>query len=333
MNINTILVVLEPDQTGWSLDNPLIVRAADLAKRHEASLLLLHVAYESSLGFGTFATRKEVEEGRLRILSDYGACQARLQQAIEQVHKLPVATETLWGPDASDSILRRAKARRADLIIKMSGKHSYFFGLLSNTDWDLLRGSEVPVWFVAPEGSRTPASGIIAAVDQSYQEEDVAEEFRLDEAAFDTAKTLSDRYASPLYAVHAFRLPRILPGFEGHVPSAGAAVAGSPSAVDPEADARARKDIAREHSRFVQDFVDQQGIPVDDLVLNEGPVDHVLSQVADAKEAGLIVMGSSSKTWWDHLLGRASAEPTLASAACDVLFVKAPASSAEQAAA
>ncbi len=330
MTINNILVVLETDQNTWTIEHPLIIRATDLARKFEASLILLNVAYESSLGFGTFATREEMESGRLRILSDAGEHQARLQEAIEQTHGIPATCETLWGPDASDRILARAGAARVDLIIKTSGNHNYVLGLLSNTDWDLLRESEVPVWFVAADGVKTPASGIIAAVDQSYTEDDGGQEFRLDDEAFEMAKGLSDRYTSPLYAVHAYRLPRMLPGFEGYVPTMGAA---STAAVTPAVDEQARKEVARRHGRVIQDFVDQHGIPIDDLVLAEGPVDHVLARTAEAKGAGLIVMGSSNRSWWDHLLGRANAEPTLASAACDVLFVKTPDALAGQAAA
>ena len=329
MNINSILVVLDSARNDWTVDDPVIRRATDLAQKSSAALILLKVAYESSLGYGAFATREEVDAGRLSLLADCRENQRRLKEAIEATSALAVTTETQWAADESDCILRAAAARGVDLIMKASGDHAYFVGLLSNTDWDLLRGAQVPVWFVSADAERSPHAGIIAAIEQSYEDVDDTEDFHLDSEAFDTAKQLSDRYTSPLYAVHAYRLPRMLPGFEGYVPTIGSVSPAAPPAVD----AQARSEIAQRHGQVVQDFVDQHGFPIDDLVLEEGPADLVLSHAAETKSAGLIVMGSSNKSWWDHLRGRASAEPTLSNAGCDVLFVTAPESAEEQAAA
>lgn len=329
MKIDRILVVLDSDRNDWTIEDPVIRRAADLATRSDGSLILLKVAYESALGYGAFATREEVEAGRLRLLADCRENQTRLKQTIEQTYSLSVATDTQWSPDEADSVLRTAHTRSVDLIMKASGDHAYFVGLLSNTDWDLLRGARVPVWFVSTDADRSPECGIIAAIEQSYDDDGATEEFRLDHEAFNTAKLLSDRYASPLYAVHAYRVPRMLPGFEGYAPTLGSVSATPPTSADVEL----RAEIAGRHGRVVQDFVDEHGIPIDDLVLEEGPADLVLSSAADAKTAGLIVMGSSRKSWWDHLRGRARAEPTLSHAGCDVLFVKAPAAAAARAAA
>ncbi len=329
MNINRILVVLDSDRNDWTVDDPVIRRATDLAQKTSAALILLRVAYESSLRYGAFATGEEVDAGRLSLLADCRENQSRLKEAIEATSALAVSTETLWGADDSDCILRTADARGVDLIMKASGDHAYFVGLLPNTDWDLLRGARVPVWFVSADADRSPHAGIIAAIEQSYEDVETAEDFRLDHEAFDTAKQLSDRYTSPLYAVHAYRLPRMLPGFEGYVPAIGSVSPAAPPAVD----AQTRSEVAHRHGRVVQDFIDEHGFPIDDLILEEGPADLVLSHAAETKAAGLIVMGSSSRSWWDHLRGRASAEPTLSNAGCDVLFVTAPETAVERAAA
>ena len=142
-----------------------------------------------------------------------------------------------------------------------------------------------------------------------------------------TAKRLSDRYAASLYAVHAYQVPRMLPGFEGYTPMLGPSTATPAAAADLALSCHDRAEIARRHGQVVQDFVDEHGIPVDDLIVKEGEVWQVLSEAAESRGAGLIVMGSSKKSWWDRLRGRSNAEPTLSRSSCDVLFVKADAES------
>jgi universal stress protein E len=213
--------------------------------------------------------------------------------------------------------------------MKASEGHAFLLGLFSNTDWDLLRESPLPVWFVADdEAAGGPANGVIAAVDQYFpDDEDECESFQLDNEAFNTAKRLSDRYAASLYAVHAYQVPRMLPGFEGYTPMLGPSSAATATAADLALTCHDRAAIARRHGQVVQDFVDEHGIPVDDLIVKEGEVWQVLSEAAESRGAGLIVMGSSKKSWWDRLRGRSNAEPTLSRSSCDVLFVKADAES------
>jgi universal stress protein E len=213
----------------------------------------------------------------------------------------------------------------ADLIFKKRGERSYTLGLFSNTDWDLLRESPVPVWFVASPGDHAPEDGVVAAVDAVGDEPDSDQHFMLDDAVFEHAKRTSDLYSAPLHVVHAYQLPRGVAGFQGYAPIYPAGtLAGMPSASTPAMEAanrEARDAMARRHGEAIQMFVDRHGIPLDDIEVLEGPAPDVICAVASRKGAGVVVMGAADKGRWERLMGHVSAEPSLADAPCDVLIV------------
>lgn len=321
MEPQNILVVLNRDETSWQPTDPIIERAVELGDRFGAALTLLHTAYDHTLGFGVFASRDEIDAGRLQLMAAARERQQALRDRISTATGLAVSSATVWSHDRSRSILDAADDQQADLILKQSGEHAYLLGLLSNTDWDLVRNARTSIWFLPPDGDRHPADGIVAAVDQMFFEDDSEEEFELDHECFDTAKLLSDRFQCPLFAVHAYLVPNLLGGYEALLPvsdTGGVLRSGGPQRLDDTV----RAHIARRHRDVVLDFIDEHGIPLDDVIVREGHVDQVLTATARAMNAGLIVMGSSSKTWWDRLLGRVHAEPTLANTPCDVLFVR-----------
>lgn len=330
MNINTILSVMGASETDWSLDNPVIARSIRLAQRFEAAIVLLQIGYDNALGHGGFLPRAEIDSARLALLASYRERLEALRESIVQRRGIDVRTDVRWSHDHADCILQAAREQAADMILKEPAARAFVLGLLPNTDWDLLRESSVPVWFVASRAATGPAQGIVAAVDQTFSDDEGEddEKFELDNRAFETAESLSMRFAAPLYAVHAYQVPRSLPGFEGYAPlfppAPGATWEPTAAAAQRgEVREQARRDLAARHGALVRDFVTEHGIPLDDLVVQEGPVDQVLTHAAESRHAGLIVMGAAHKTWWERLRGHVSAEPTLADAPCDVLFVKA----------
>ncbi|MGE0624818.1 MAG: universal stress protein [Pseudomonadales bacterium] len=318
MKLQKILVVLDSDESDWSMTDPLIDRAVTLGCQFDAALILLRVAYEPTLGFGVLASRESIDAGRLKLMASYRAAQEGLCEEIRTSSGLEVLSETVWSHDQSRCILETTDTRQADLILKRNGEHAYLLGLLSTTDWDLVRTARTPLWFVPQDAQRDPSSGIVAAIDQTFFAEETGEEFELDHECFDTAKLLSDQFECPLFAVHAYLVPNMLGGYEAMLPLPAAGRA----PFSGEALSTVRAQVSHRHREAVLDFIDEHGIPLDDVVIREGHVDRVLTATARAMDAGLIVMGSTNKTWWDRVLGRVHAEPTLASAPCDVLFIR-----------
>lgn len=298
---------------------PLLETAGDFAKRSGAEISVLNICYDDTLSYSPFAARSKIDAERSQLLEHARSRMSVLTEELSDSYGVAATGSLVWNDDRCAAILEAAAGKEADLVMKERGDHEFLLGLFSNTDWDLLRRSEVPVWFVAGEGRRTPEAGIVAAVDYVDVSDD-EQRFELDHRVFEQAQGLSRIYESPLYVVHAYSVPRGLYG-GGYMPMLPAAYR-LPSGATMVEQENWSREIAERHGQAVQAFVDEYGIPLDDLTILEGPVPTVLRQTADSKNAGLIVMGATSKDRWARLLNRVSAEPTLADAGCDVLFVK-----------
>lgn len=320
-----VLVVLDgtsPDR--YDPDNAVVRRAADFAGRAGSALMLLQVCYESSLTYGSFASRREIDAARNTVLDTETRKIKELQGALASRLSLPVDYRVLWNHDRCESILEQARDWGADVIFKEKGDRNFVLGLFSTTDWDLLRNAPAQVWFVSPDNPRSPQAGVVAAVDPLGDQPDSEEHFQLDDTVFQHAKLLADVYAGPLGVVHAYQLPRGVVGLQGYAPlypGVAAAATSAASAEMAEVDRETRDAIARRHGEAIQTFVDEHGIPLDELVVREGPAPDVIRDVAESREAGLVVMGAGDKGRWQRLLGHVSAEPALADAPCDVLVV------------
>lgn len=322
-----ILVVLDPASPDRHTEHsPVVARAVSRARRDGAALRLLEICYESSLTYGAFATRLEVETARNEVLDAATEKVVALQGRLARQLDVPVEYGVCWNHDRCAAILHETAAWGAEVVFKPKRDRSFILGLFGNVDWDLLRETSVPVWFVDPETDRAPEHGVVAAVDPVGDEPEAEEHFALDDAVFDHAKHLSDIYGAPLHVVHAYQIPRGITGFQGYAPiyPAGTLAGAAPVSPTPqmiEANREARDAVARRHGEAIQTFVDEHGIPLDDIEVVEGPTPDVIRAVAERKGAGLVVMGAGSKGRWQRLLGHVSAEPSLADAPCDVLVI------------
>jgi len=325
MKVDRILAVLNASPAAqWSENDPLIRRAVDVARHFHAAVTLLDVCHDNALTYGALVPRSEIDRGRQAIIDASREQTQTLAAQLTRSYGLSVAADVRWDHDRSNCIQDAAETAEADLIIKERGDNSFLLGLFSTTDWDLLRESDRPVWFVSPESSSEISGGVVAAVDATMEEAGPEDRLLLDHQAFSCAKHLSDLFSAPLYVVHAYSVPRNLTGYAGYLPTLlpDLPVSTRVTASIADSDRELREQIASRHADAIRTFVDEHGIPLDDLIVAEGPVDAVLRATAEQHSAGLIVMGADQKGRWDRLLGHVSAEPTLAEARCDVLFVK-----------
>ena len=90
--------------------------------------------------------------------------------------------------------------------------------------------------------------------------------------------------------------------------------------VDTEADRHL--EISIEHGRIIRAFAAFFNLDTDDVRLVDGEAATVLPDMARSLDAGLVVMHARSLGRWERVFSAVSAEPVLAQAHCDVLFVK-----------
>lgn len=315
LNIRSALVVLSPDLV--RPDKPsrsaLLRRAVELARVTGCRLELFHVIYDGSLDDQLFLSNEDSARQRKELL-DREATQVSEVAARLRREGVDVGHEVRWGAPRTDAILGKISEAKPDVVMKQSREHSYFLGLTTNTDWELARRSPANVWLVSDEVDKIDR--IVAAVgSQLVRPENITSAGDYD--LFRAATTVADAFDAEIYPVNAFQVPRT----GGMVGGAGGTV--MPAEAEVEI-LRTREAVIKQHSDIVDAFAQYFDVPRENVHLSEGPPTDVIPAITNALEADLLVMGASSITRLERLIGSVTVEPVLADTRCDVLIVREP---------
>jgi universal stress protein E len=200
---------------------------------------------------------------------------------------LRVKVSAVWDFPPYESVIRRATAVKADLIVVQKRGHHRLPALLGYTDWELLRASPIPVLLLKNARYR-PRAAVLAAVDPQHAERGSG---ALEKRILASAASLAAALRAPLHIV------QVLTPWARPTPSHRDALKGlvRTSAVKP----------ARAH-------------------LLMGNPDALLPATARRLRAGAVVMGMMSRRGLKRLFIGNSAERLLDDLHCDVLVVKPP---------
>lgn len=309
------LVILDENQVTTSpiTDDPVLRRAYEVALATKASLEFLIIAYDSRLSSSFFASEDELADSRRQVVEKLSEDLARLCDKLADLG-VDATHDVTWGHPRAAAMLHKIESSRPDFVLKGGQGEAFALGLVANTDWELARFSPAPIWFV--HGSSSPASGIIVAIDQLPQGVDSnSQRATLNYDVFRCAQMLADRFDSKLTMIHAFELPFKL---EGYAPALGGV---PPCTVDPAVANEDQFRLAARHGAAIESFAQYFDFPLDDVVVKEGPAPAVLSEVADERAVGLIVLGATELNTWERMLDRPTSEPKLSQPSCDVLVV------------
>ena len=201
-----------------------------------------------------FRSQRALDRERTRLVDQTATRLAELAADLKTTTGLRIGHDVRWAEPRSAAIIEKTLEVRADLILLESERSDYLIGLLSNTDWELIRRSPVDVWF-AGDGGRPPTRVLAAVADN--------------------------------------------PGADGSGADLNKRVLGMSELIDAKLGTR------------TMIMSPDDGSAADEIR-------------ASAKDAGadLIVMGAASLTRLERLLQPVTAEPMLAGATCDVLFVR-----------
>jgi len=294
-----LIAIKEPN----SRPIPAVLKAAQLARAHGASLELFHVLtpemYPAPLiGSEQFFATLEIDARQTAI--------RRLEAMADRLrlHSIKVTVSAAWDFPAHDAIVRRAQAIKADLIVvsQHAGKHraQWFMRL---TDWELIRLSPVSLLLVKnPHLYRHPT--ILAAIDPSRAHQKPQ---TLDRNILRTASKWSTLLHGSLHAVHAYaRFPLSM----------------SPETLTPELlDSLQRDAEGAALKRFTRALAPQR-IPRKRQHLSAlSPVEAITATASETRSA-IVVMGALSRSGIKRLLIGNTAEHVLDALPCDVLVVK-----------
>lgn len=312
-----ILVVVPPEllDAEQPTKSRLVKRAMRVAKQSEASVELFTVCHESSLEQRLFADDDEVKRSRQEIADNAAMALEEISLAFKAAN-LDAKTEALWHADSAGAILRKIATDSPDLVMAESHEHNYLLGVSANTDWTLVRNSTTPIWFVNSEV--TDVTSAMTAIGSATADDEIVSTG--DYEVFELADQITTLLGVPNTVVHAYQVPAGVRSYVGYAPYMGP-VAGSLS-VDQNVRREQRREAAVEHGRMLQKFADHFSLDADAIELVQGLPSDVLPMTAQKLGVELVIMGARNISRWQRATSAVAAEPVLANADCDVLFVK-----------
>jgi universal stress protein E len=305
LNIRCILVAIRDLQHA---PRSALRKAATLARATGARIELFHAINEP---VATTAIRRGTDHPSYA-KSEWLIARKR-RESLERMARsaifkgLTVESAALWDYPPHEAIIRRARARKADLVIALAQPRGFAHRVfLANTDWELIRHCPCPVLLIK---SRRPyhRPAILAAVDPFHEH---AKPAQLDKRILEAAGRLASALRGEVHITHAY-MPLTL-----FTPApAGQALA---LTLPPEFEDMHTAQIEGVFNALAKRF----GIPPRRRHLRMGEVKSQLLGVSRRTHAGIIVMGAVSRSALRRAFIGSTAEHTLDELECDVLIVK-----------
>lgn len=297
MKFERLLVVIDPEHE----QQPALQRAAALARKTGAELHLLQVDYHPSLEAGLLDNRLLTHARDAMLLQRREELTARVADL--GAEGLKVSVDVRWGKRRHEEILSRAAVLQPDILFKSTHPSSALRRLLlSDTSWQLIRRSPVPVWLV--HDAQWNGQHLCAALDPLHSADKPA---ALDHLLIRTSQALQAQLGLQAEYLHAQApLPRSLM-FDAEV-------------------AQEYEDYvttsAREHRQAFDALIAQHAIDKAQAHLLEGFAEEVIPRFVRKHNIDLLVMGAIARGHLENLLIGHTAERVLERVECDLLVIK-----------
>ena len=314
--IEKILVIVDESEFEQSETNTFAAlrRAVSIANATGAKIELFHVCCDPTFTQKIFAVDAGLTKKKEQITARLATSLAEMTLGVD-TSGVEISREVRWDYPIVDALLRKIEDYEPDLVIRHAHDHDYLLGLMSNVDWELIRRSPAPLWFVRDEIERI--ENILTAVGTLATDDDIIS--TADYNVFRFATALADAVGARTHAVHSYEVPAGLPNFSMYGPIIGGATI---YPADQDRTEEARRAIAQEHGEQIQAFAEFFNIDAKNIHLVQGPPSDVLPAAAQSIDADVVVMGARNLDRWQRILGKVTAEPVLARSECDVVFLK-----------
>ena len=297
-SIRNVLVVLGSDaeEARFVLEKARILAEASGAKVH-----VVRVVYEGVADLSVNAV-DAVTELKTFILQAEETVTEDLVEPLRR-HLPDLETATLWNPRQWQGVLHAAELAEADLIVKAASRHHRFAEVVRTPDdWNLLREAPVPVMLVKAQ-AWVDAPVVLCALDAFDEAHDA-----LNRALLRDGAALASALGGELHAVVAYPL------FERWVGELG-------GLRDYE---EIRADVETEIRDRVVALAAQAGVEYARLYADEGPVEQVISALAEQLQAEVVVVGTHARHGLQGVLLGNTSERLVHHLTTDVLTVHAP---------
>lgn len=265
------------------IDQWALLKAAAIAERCGARLTVLHTfSLPYPLAGSSYRSAAElIREGNqarrqnlMALVDRLGIRHARIDYAVE------------WDVPVAAAIVRHVLRTQPDLLVADSHRHGRFGRwLLTNTDWELIRSTPCPLWFVkSPQLPKRPQ--MLAAVDPVHVDSAHA---GLDGAVLKMAQRLQRELDATICLAHV---------------------------LDPSDEAAGHDAVAR--------LARRHRLGTAARAFGHGDPAKVLPALAAAEEADVVVMGAISRRSRAAAFIGGTAERVIDQLRCDILVVKPP---------
>ncbi len=293
MAAKTILVVVDPEVTE---KQPVVERAAWLARRVGAGLELFACEYDSTVETGRIAKAfGPAQSARDRLSAVHLERLEALARPL-RAQGIDVTVSAVWASPLGEAIVRRVAATSPWLVAKDTFHHNIVQRtLLSSTDWDLIRNCAVPLLFVKPR-EIAAAPKIMVAVDPLHEHD---KPVQLDDALFSFAQGLARSTHGQLHVTHAVSMPMGLQ-------------------LPPDV----AKVVQREHAGAMNDFLRKHEVPPANVHVLTGLAHECLQSAVTEHAADFLVMGAIARRGLRRVIIGSTADRALDRLSCDVIIIK-----------
>ncbi|UAW99317.1 universal stress protein [Halopseudomonas nanhaiensis] len=301
MDFQHILVVIDP--TTPEEAQPSLIRAEELGMLYpQAAVTLFICDYNSALDGGRLFATPGLEKARTSLIDSHLRYLDKLAAPMRE-RGITVKTRAVWGKRLDRNILHAVSETGADLVLKTTHHHNPIKRLLlTNTDWQLIRHCEAPLWLVKRADRSIKA--ICAGVDPLHEADKPA---ALDRKLVAVAQALGATTQAQVHTAHCYSpLPRTLV---------------YDASVIADYDGYA-EEVRKRHASAFEEFGSKLDLPAERRHLLQGYAEEVIPEFVEEQHIDLLVMGAVSRSRLDAALVGHTAERLLDDVPCDVLVVK-----------
>ncbi len=305
-SLTHILVVVEDDvlNADRPIETTLLSRARMLVACTGCTLELFHVCSEKSLDQSFFWEQDSVTRHQLDVLDRTATRLSELALELHDSAHTRVDHEARWDRPDADAIIRRAFETNASMVMKTMGNADYVVGLSTNTDWDLIRQSPANLWLV---NENTPEiEHMITAVGYSTETAFDAHDYDVGTLSMQLSRQLNIDNS----LLHTYFAPATL-----------AARSATPT-LFPVVPAEHKEALARQHRKAIEGWAAYFHLDPAQIRVSEGRPAERLPEMANAIDAGLIVLGARNMNRLERFFKPVTAEPVHARTDCDLVFVR-----------
>src|SRR5690606_8647482 len=199
-----------------------------------------------------------------------------------------------WARPLHRGILEKVAEAKPILLVKDTHDHPVLRRtLLSNTDWNLIRASAVPLLLVKPRAIGTPPQ-VLAAVDPVHEHDKPAD---LDRAILAFAGDLTRTVGGELHVLHTFDTAPLY-----------AAAADTPLSMTSVPPPELIADLEARHRRALDALLADFGIDKLNVRFEEGAPHLAIAETAEQTHADFVVMGAVSRSGLERIFVGSTAE-------------------------